>query len=85
MGTKTKEVLFTCNYDEKSFESYKGIEVQYLHYGNKVLDIINTGDVYKDLETARDKYKGHSAMLCSSIDNYTLDLRMGKELLSKDG
>jgi hypothetical protein len=71
-----KDLFIFCDYDEKTFESFKGIKVSYL--GSKteeVIDVIQTGDVENDLITIREKYKGHSIFRSSSIDNYIMDLR----------
>ncbi|MGM7682639.1 hypothetical protein ACSVDA_10850 [Cytobacillus sp. Hm23] len=79
-SVKKEELYFTCGYDEKSFDSYKGIEVQCLH-SDKILDTINTGNVCNDLEVAYKKYINHHLIVhSSSIDNYHSDILVGKEL-----
>lgn len=72
---QTLDSLFlTCNYDEKSLDTYNGIVVKNLSR-NETLEIINTGDLDNDLEVAHEKYKQHPIIRSSSIDHYWHDLR----------
>lgn len=67
-------LFIKCDYEEFEPETYNGIKVMDFNSNNKILDHFNTGNIDKDLESVKEKYKGYIITYSSTIDHYYMDL-----------